>query len=181
MAGALAVAGCVDHAPLSENTNVQDTKLTQSKYAELAPAEAVFTGDMQLLTGKSFPCVLQVKRTFVEKPADQPTETVEVPVLTAVLAFPVLQGADNNTIEALWARYPELMNPMGSMPQVVVDYGNYNASDHSLTLPYSVPAYTQGNFGLLSGTLLGDHFKGSWFAKPEGDVATFDLVKEQAN
>lgn len=175
------ITGCNDHAPLRENANAQVNALAQAKLSELAPAEATYTGKMHMFRNNSdYDAVLIVKRvvdTKVGSSADQPSETVEVPKLTANLNFPFL---DSLSTEEKW-KHDDLLDPMGRYWNIAVDYGNYNPTSHVMTLPYAVSGYTQGNFGDLSGTLVNGHFVGTWYAKPLGDVASFDLVKSSGS
>lgn len=176
--GAVVFSGCEDHVPVRENLNVQNAVLTQERLGELGPAEGSYSGRVRLLrSNQTYAAELTIKRVrdiVRATQPDQPTDTVEVPKLVATLTFPSIERAASRELP----KYKDLLLPMGNMRRLIVDYGNFYPATHALTLPYMVPGYAQGPYGELAGELSGDRFTGTWFAKPLGDVATFEFIKQ---
>jgi hypothetical protein len=78
-----------------------------------------------------------------------------------------------------YANFQELFQPMGGIGRITFDFGDYNPISQDLVLPYTVPNYSNGNFGEISGKLTENHFIGTWFSNPFGIVGNFDIVKIQ--
>jgi hypothetical protein len=76
-----------------------------------------------------------------------------------------------------YSNFQELLQPMGGILRVTFDFGDYSPMSQDLILPYTVPNYSAGNFGQISGRLKNNHFIGNWFANAFGNVGTFDIVK----
>ena len=164
-----------------EKANLQYSSDKQTKYKELEPADGIYSGSMHLINSdQDFRVLIDVKRTSIIERVPQsqnPSETIEVPKLSGSMTFPALTNLDLRD----YLHFQELLKPMGGVLIVTFDFGDYSALSQSLILPYTVPGYASGLFGEVSGTLQGDHFIGTWFTNPLGDVGTFDLIKNNLN
>jgi hypothetical protein len=160
-----------------EKANLQYDSDKQTKFKELEPSEGQFIGSMHLIASdQNFDVVLNVKRVIMIERAPQsqnPSETIEVPKLSGSMSFLALSNMDPRD----YAYFQELLKPMGGYLIVTFDFGNYSSLSKSLILPYIIPNQSNGPFGVISGILEGDHFKGTWFANPLGNVGTFDLIR----
>ena len=173
----LASSACELQKTAREKANLQYSSDKQTKYKELEPAEGTFSGSMHLIeSDQDFNVLLEVKRvTMIERaPQSQnPSETIEVPKLSGAMTFSALTHFDLRD----YGNFQELLKPMGGFLRVIFDFGDFSSLSQNLILPYSIPGYSLGTFGEISGVLQNGHFKGTWFANPFGDVGTFDIVK----
>lgn len=178
-AAAALTGGCNDHAPARESSNAQNRALMAQRLAELAPIEGTFTGRLRVASSNmEYTAILVVKRVVEPKPGDIPSETNNTVKLTATMSFPVL----DNAATADFPKYADLLQPMGQMLKVIVDYGDFrpdqaNPSSGPVNLPYAV-TIGGANFGNIAGSLDGDRLTLTWFAKPLGNVSTFTLTKK---
>lgn len=166
-----------------ESAMDQQVADSQAKYQELAPAEGAFSGQMRLSrSGESFTSTLTIQRVMDNTRTTQSTDpsvTVALAKLSGNLRFPAIDRIDS-TDRSEFTDYAEILNPLGGLGTALIDFGDFNPRNQQLVLPYNVASYTQGSYGELSGTLTQDHFTGTWFSKPYGTVATFDLIKTPA-
>jgi hypothetical protein len=129
-------------------------------------------------SGESFAATLTLERVMDNARTTQSTDpsvTTSLPKLSGNLGFPALIKVIQSDPDSR-ADYTELLNPLGQQGTALIDMGDYNPKSRQLVLPYLVSSYsTQISFGELKGTLDDGHFTGTWFSKPYGTVATFDL------
>jgi hypothetical protein len=180
LAQILGTAGCGQQNSERQSVLKQDDADTQAKFDDLAPADGLYTGPLYLKsTDQVFTVNLDIKRvTEPEHSQDSqdPSDTISVPKLSGAMTFPAL----DNISQEDRASFGALMDPMGHYTTATFDYGDFDPSTTQLTLPYSVSGST-GTYGEMSGTLVINpntglyHFSGSWFSKPFGTVATFEL------
>lgn len=172
---AILASSCGQPGTLRQNEISQDQASIQAKFKELAPAEGVFTGSVTLDgSGQAFDATITIKRTMEtqrDPQSDDPSDTVSLPTLTGSLRFPAI----DNLQPADYPGFHALLDPMGGYATVLFDLGDYDPSTQQLVLPYTVPGYSSGNFGELTGTLTNGTYQGDWFCKPLGDTATFSF------
>lgn len=173
---AVNLLSCGPQPTARDRVNAQYDADQKAKESDLAPAEGTYKGTMLLAEShQKFDFRLEVRRIVHNERAPQsqnPSETVQIPKLSGSLSFPAL---DRLSIVD-YANFQALLNPLGGFSRVMFDYGDYNPNTKILVLPYAVPGYSSGNFGELTGNLNTSHFTGKWFAKPFGDVGTFDAT-----
>ena len=159
-----------------EKISLQYNSDRQNKYAELNPAEGTFSGLMHLkASDQNFLCLLTLQRVSIIERAPQsqnPSETIEVPKLSGSMTFPALANMDIQD----YGNFQELLSPLGGNMRVLIDYGDYSPMSQNLILPYSIPGYAQ-TYGEISGRIVNNHFIGTWFSSPLGEVGTFDIVR----
>lgn len=170
---AFACAACNEHAPLSENAQVQNNALTQIQVKRISPAIGTFAGRMRMIrTGKSYDCTLITREKLKARAGETPSERREDVQIAGSVIFPELQSAS----PAEQDNYLDLKKGMGMWLNMVIDQerSNFNDTTGTLTLPYNVGT---AEFGDLTGKLDGDHFVGTWYVNPLGDWGYFDLSK----
>jgi hypothetical protein len=160
-----------------QNLLAQNDADTSAKMAALAPAEGDFSGSMTMASSQqNFDVDVQIKRvlenTHPESSTD-PTVTAQVPKLAGGMHFPLIDQISATDFPF----FSEMLQPMGGYQTVLFDFGDLDAATGALLLPYSVPGYSQGVFGELTGTLTGSQFSGTWFSKSFGTVGSFTLTK----
>ena len=178
---AVAITCCNEQKTLRDNINQQVQTESDSKMKELKPAEGTLVGTMHVTSSnQDFDCQVDVTRTsvFVRNTGAQVgAETIEVPRLSGSIRFPSLEAASMSDL----ASFSTLTAPMGGYLKVLFDSGEYNPRSQKMILPYSVPGYSEGEFGELNGILTNGTYQGTWFSKPYGNVGTFTLKFQKAD
>ena len=170
-------SGCGPQNTDHENLDAQYNADSQAEYEKLQPADAVWSGKVHLIqSNQDFDATLTIQRVWENSHVSgspDPTSTTELPTLKGNLDFSVLDG--NDTTSDL----SNLRTPLGLGNSAQFDFGNYSDKTQEMVLPYSVPHYSLGTFGSLSGKISGNHYQGTWFANyiQGGKVGTFDFVK----
>jgi len=167
--------GCSKNPDHRQSTRDQVEADAAAQMADLKPAEGEYDGVVHLRKShQNFRCHLSLKRVYenIRNPqGSDPTGTANIPKLSGVLSFPVLDALD----ERRRADYAELTDPLGQFAQALFDFGDYDPQTNLMVLPYNISGYSQGSFGEFTGELHAGVYKGTWFAKPLGEVANFEL------
>jgi hypothetical protein len=172
-------SACGQQNTARQTAIAQNDADTDAKYQDLAPADGTFTGNIVLSSSKqTFAMTIQLQRVYetTKSPDSQdPSDSIKIPKLGGNISFPALTATNGLTGDY---QFGELFDAMGLHSSVFIDYGDYDPTDNSLILPYTISELST-DYGQLSGTLINGHFSGSWFSKGStlGTVGTFELDK----
>jgi hypothetical protein len=145
--------------------------LVLAKTAELSAVDGTYVGNVHLLrSNKDYAAEFQLRLVRMSQEDGE-----SFPIVTGLMTFPVLESSPPS--EA--AKCIDLIEATGYFMKVFISEGFFDSAKNTLQLPFSIPAYTRGNYGEIDATLSTDHLVGVWMTKPMGQVATFDLVKKQ--
>lgn len=180
VAFAAGVSGCGPLGTHRDNINAENDADAQAKTQELQKAAGTYSGQVTLaVSDQRFDVVIDLEvipQNAHSANSVDPTVVAKIPVLGGSMHFPAMDnlGADD------LSDFSGLTDPMGQCSRVNIDFGDYNASTNEILLPYTIPNYSTGSYGELSGTFTHgatqDRFTGQWTSKL-GLAGTFDVSK----
>ncbi len=169
----------------SSDSAKQAALAAQAKDQVLDSIAGSYCGNMLLLQDSvTYQTILNLSRTDLTVHSAQtadPTSTVQSPTLVGSMMFPALSAVVNsdnaNEQSSAVVTYHDLIHAMGGSYTISITDGFYDSDSGAVSLPFSIPGYTQGNFGQLTGTIANGNFShGVWQSDSFSTVGTFDLT-----